>query len=634
MTPAPRSSFVLILWHLAAGGTLLMVLSQGVLGTAPWSLDLRMLAQIGGMTCAYSAFAIASTLLFRGENGRYFTGSLGILCLSLALYYLALLLAVPDPGRKILAGGTALYVTLWGFPLIAGPVVTLRATAGLLLATVTLGVIAIADSNERPDASAGGGSVVHTVFHPIRVTHYRNLLPYERRWGGIRGGMDTYGRGFLAVSGDGDFYLLQRSGKNLSVDPLQLRSPFDRQTFLRDTERAGAVVQGVWFNVAGLLVQDGGDNTQIIISYHHWDTDQQCVTLRVSSLSISRAELPYARGDQPWHLLYETQPCLPLKTVGHAFAGHQAGGRMVLINESQLLLTVGDQEYDGIASASALPQYADNDYGKTLLISLPEGGAEVYTLGHRNPQGLALAADGRVWLTEHGPSGGDELNLIEVGANYGWPLHTYGAQYGGFDWTPPSGLRQVEEIRSPAYTWIPSIGVSSVIALRGDAFPRWQGDLLVSSLVGAALYRVRVEDGRAVYAEMIPIGERIRDLAEGTDGSILLWTDDGTLIVLEPAGGAEGEVAFQLCVSCHSVSGESRIGPDLRGVVGRAVASKGNFSYSNALAGTGGVWTRERLDAFLRDPAAFAPGTTMGVPGIDDPWTRRVLVDYMETLAR
>jgi cytochrome c2 len=614
-----------------------MVLSQGLLGRAPWSLDLRLAAQVGGMAGSYWGFAIASTLLWRDRGAQYPYRSVWIACLSLAVYYLALLLTVPNGDRQVLIGGTVLYITLWVLPLVLGPRIAFRGAFGLLV--LALGLTAVAAVKAPEDLRTAGvrESVVHTVFHPVRVAQHRDLLPYQRRWGGIRGGLAAYGPDFLAVSGDGDFYLLRWAGATVSVERLRLPPPpLNRGEFLRDADLAGLAVQGVWFNVAGLLVQEGGDSTRVVISHHHyhWDTDQQCVTLRVSSLAFPRGDLVQGHEDFPWRLLYETRPCLPLKTRGHPFAGHQAGGRMVLINDTQLLLTVGDHEYDGLVSEVALPQYPDNDYGKTLLVSLLGAGAEVHTFGHRNPQGLALDPDGRVWLTEHGPSGGDELNLIEAGANYGWPVHTYGAQYGDFEWTPPAGLRHTPEMRRPAYTWVPSIGVSSLIALRGDAFPRWEGDLLVSSLVGTALHRVRVEDGRAAYAERIPIGERIRDLAEGQDGRIVLWTDHGTIITLEPAGGAEGEVAFQGCVSCHPAGGAAGIGPDLRGVVGRPVASLPDFGYSDALSSTGGVWTRERLDAFLQDPTAFAPGTTMNVPGVIDPWTRRVLIDYLETLGR
>lgn len=151
--------------------------------------------------------------------------------------------------------------------------------------------------------------------------------------------------------------------------------------------------------------------------------------MRVSSLETT-AEALLADATAPdWQVVHETRPCLPLKERSFPFAGLQNGGRMALLDSRTLLLTVGDHEFDGKYAERVLPLETDNDYGKTLRISLDDGRVELFTIGHRNPQGLSVTADGEVWLTEHGPAGGDELNALVPGGNYGWPLHTYGVDY-------------------------------------------------------------------------------------------------------------------------------------------------------------------------------------------------------------
>jgi hypothetical protein len=202
-----------------------MVLSQGLLGRAPWSLDLRLAAQVGGMAGSYWGFAIASTLLWRDRGAQYPYRSVWIACLSLAVYYLALLLTVPNGDRQVLIGGTVLYITLWVLPLVLGPRIAFRGAFGLLV--LALGLTAVAAVKAPEDLRTAGvrESVVHTVFHPVRVAQHRDLLPYQRRWGGIRGGLAAYGPDFLAVSGDGDFYLLRWAGATVSVERLRLPPP-------------------------------------------------------------------------------------------------------------------------------------------------------------------------------------------------------------------------------------------------------------------------------------------------------------------------------------------------------------------------------------------------------------------------
>jgi cytochrome c2 len=146
---------------------------------------------------------------------------------------------------------------------------------------------------------------------------------------------------------------------------------------------------------------------------------------------------------------------------------------------------------------------------------------------------------------------------------------------------------------------------------------------------------VHVEDDRAVFDETLKVGYRNRDVAEGADGRLAIWTDEKSLVFLEPAGTAEGEALVFQCTGCHTIQSwdKSSIGPNLHGIVGRPVAADDDFNYSPAMRDFGGRWTRERLDQFLADPAGTVPGTSMAFPGIRDEAQRTQLVDYLQNLA-
>ncbi len=160
---------------------------------------------------------------------------------------------------------------------------------------------------------------------------------------------------------------------------------------------------------------------------------------------------------------------------------------------------------------------------------------EVFSYGHRNTQGIALDNNGtRIWTHEHGPQGGDELNIIESGGNYGWPTVTYGVNYGlgtqiG-EGTAKTGMRQ------PVYYWDPSIAPSGMIMVDSTQFPMWQGDLLLGSLKFGRLVRLELNQGEVIHEERMLDGQfgRIRDVIQANDGSILLLTDrrNGSLLRL------------------------------------------------------------------------------------------------------
>jgi aldose sugar dehydrogenase len=190
-------------------------------------------------------------------------------------------------------------------------------------------------------------------------------------------------------------------------------------------------------------------------------------------------------------------------------------------------------------------QQLDGNLGKILRLT-PEGqpfpgnplaarggvAAEIWTLGHRNVLGIAFAPDGRLWQHEMGPQGGDEVNLILPGRNYGWPIASNGSHYGGGD-IPDHPTRP--EFEAPKVWWNPAISPAGMIIYTGVLFPQWRGDILMGALSGESLVRVDLEGERASKAQRWPMNARIREVEQGPGGEIYLLEDGGRLLRLTPA---------------------------------------------------------------------------------------------------
>ena len=209
------------------------------------------------------------------------------------------------------------------------------------------------------------------------------------------------------------------------------------------------------------------------------------------------------------------------------------GGKLALQGDGTLLVSVGEGfQYREEA------QNLSNEMGKLLRIHqdgtapadnpFPEQAPRVLSYGHRNPQGLAIDNEaGLTYMSEHGPKGGDELNIISAGKNYGWPAITYGVDYSGAIISPYSEAPGMEQ---PETYWVPSIGPSGLAVIRGEGFDDWQGDLLTGALVDQKLFRLDMEDGRFIgQSEPFPELEgRVRDVRV-FDGVIYVVTDEGAV---------------------------------------------------------------------------------------------------------
>jgi aldose sugar dehydrogenase len=613
-----------------------------------WELPRKEALVIALLIAGYAAAALAVMLLARPGMPRAFSRSLGLGLGIFALFMLVLLLMRLDVPRYLILPVFIGVVAL--APLAVAPRIG-QVTGIALIAVALLGVAGLSGRVLlRPPKKAAKvvTTDVKTAFYVLRVDSHEGVVPVPATRGG---GLDHLGDRVLLGTGDGSLYTLRIAGNELQAHALAIRVPANRAEFaaafhgsataprLTSAYQEDAPEVQTWrFRAADVVAQVDGEVVHIFASHHFWKQEQQCFVVRVSQLDTRLADIERASGPGTWQTIFESQPCVPLFGEGamrgkNPFRGEEIGGRLTLLDAATLLLTQGDHGFSGIEGAVAFAQDPKATYGKTIRIDLRSHAASLNTLGHRNPQGLYAAPDGRIWETEHGAQGGDELNLLVPGANYGWPEVTYGTDYGALIWALSKQQGRHAGYQQPVYSWLPGIGISNLVQIQRERFPIWRGDLLIGTLGSRGLFRVVLDGNRAVVTERIPLQHRVRDLLELDDGRLLLWTDEAALLTIEPTSGSSAEITFSTsCLACHRISDglAHRMGPDLRGLMDRKVASAENYgAYTPALKKLGGDWSRERLDRFLRDPQAMAPGTSMVFPGIADDQQRAALVDYV-----
>lgn len=368
---------------------------------------------------------------------------------------------------------------------------------------------------------------LRTALHDVEVRSLRLDL------GGRDGGIAPLGDGLLVSDRDGRLWTVDEARV---AQPLRTRIPVDAEGFRAHPANRG--LDGIdQFGVKDIEVVTRGDRVRLLAAHNRFDPERECYGLRVSMLEVPAGALrdPRAPAAEGWRTVFDSRPCLP---IGRQAGGPAlrptigAGGRLALIGEDSLLVTVG--AFRGEERIPEAAEYWDaaNAYGKTWLVDLRTGAVSVFTIGHRNPQGLAVGRDGSVWLTEHAARGGDELNLLVRGRNYGFPVVTYGTAYGRLDWPPNPAPGRHEGFTRPRFAWVPSIGPSQVIEVSDRGFPAWRGDLLVGSLADRALHRLHLDAGRVVLTEVLPIGHRVRDLVQLRSGTIVVKSDADRLLFL------------------------------------------------------------------------------------------------------
>ena len=227
-------------------------------------------------------------------------------------------------------------------------------------------------------------------------------------------------------------------------------------------------------------------------------------------------------------VIYRQEPAV-------ADSDNHYGSRLAFAPDGTLFVTLGER-YSGREQAQTL----DNGLGKVVRLR-PDGGIpadnpfvgragvrpEIWSYGHRNPQGAAIHPQtGALWITEHGPKGGDELNRVLPGRNYGWPVITYGREYSGLK--VGDGLTQKEGMEQPQHYWVPSIATSGLAFYTADRIPAWKGSAFVASLKFGQLARLSLDGDKVVAEERLLEGlnRRLRDVRQGPDGALYLLTDE------------------------------------------------------------------------------------------------------------
>lgn len=382
---------------------------------------------------------------------------------------------------------------------------TRRALIALLMALT--GAVACAAAPEAP---------ISTTEVSVRTTAYVSLWMREHTWQNgpsARGGaLAVAGRMVWVASGDGRFFRVDLARGVVQADALPAIDLGSRA--LAGSRRYKS------FEVPPRVHDILLDGSDVYVCFNQYAASTDSIHFNIARL---------APDGRTWTTLYRSVGLdAPMYTMGN-------GGRLALQpGTRRLFFTVGDQSLDRHRdSPSALAaQKPGLPWGKVSYLDLQDGRVHPYSLGHRNPQGLTFLDDGRLVASEHGPQGGDEINIIREGGNYGWPYRSYGTEYGSYlEYRsslppPPAGVTFVE----PVYAFVPSVAPTQVVQMKGF-HARWEGDLLLGTLKAQTLFRLKLDGDRVVYAEPIPLERRLRDLRQMGDTLVVL-TDTGSLLTL------------------------------------------------------------------------------------------------------
>ena len=441
------------------------------------------------------------------------------------------------------------------------------------------------------------------------------------RWDRARGGaIAPLGNDLLVATPHGRLALVRPTGEVAHLDG---NVPMNRAKLLAHPDKNKLRYDR--FRVADILLKRNSAGRYELFATHHYFTGA-CMRFRLSATTLLQQGADVSVSPE-WRTIFDAEPCVSAASTGE-------GGRMLTDGPDHLLVVIGTHGREEYAQDLA------SHLGKLVRIEIETGRATTLVSGLRNPQGLTRDAAGHLWETEHGPQGGDELNVLEPGGNYGWPQVTYGVERGRkvkVSRAAEVGLH--DGFAKPVFAWVPAIGISSVVVNDERLFPLWRDDLLIGSLIGHALYRVRRDGTEVQYVERIEVGNRIRDLAQMPDRRIALLLDGGLVHFLSrsyahcadetqwdrsvyaidcedhtgaPAVAATGAQLYGAhCSGCHSLNAEKHgIGPHLVGVLGRRAGTVSGYLFSDALRSLDMVWTPADLERFLADPKQFAPGTS------------------------
>lgn len=377
-----------------------------------------------------------------------------------------------------------------------------------------------------------------TQFSEMLVTKWK--LPFLKD-SGVSGPFVILAKDrFLFLSRTGDLASVNRVGQKMVLDqiaPLAFRG----EIFSENT--GGLPLAGV----KGMFLMP--DRRTLFISYHFQESEK-CIGLRVSKMFLDKETLRTSERE----VVFQSRPCMPAKNVVYT----QAGGVFAYDRSLQrVYFSVGD--FGPFPNA----QITTQTYGNIWYFDGAKNRSVRLAIGSRNAQGLDFNDEsGQLFESEHGPRGGDEINTVEEGDNFGWPKSSYGINY---EYQPTDGhydgpLGQHDFGKKPIFVYFPSEAISGLrVFPKANSFQNWKNDLIVTSLKTKSVFRIKIDQGRAVYSEpLVNLGERLRSLAISEDGRIFIKADPDYLF--EIASTSEGQLETALlgkaisnnCLGCHA----------------------------------------------------------------------------------
>jgi len=379
---------------------------------------------------------------------------------------------------------------------------------------------------------------IDSAYNTLNLNYF--TIPTYSSYGGIA----QIGQDILYLSGDSEIFLLKKNidkkndYKFQKINSKKIMN--NKELFIELNEPKVGKNAEKYFGTKDILIEkfDQFKNELLLVSSLDYNKTEDCYVISVLLAEIlDQDPLELSK----WKKIFSSSKCLSIDlTTNPRFAAASAGGRLVKLDENSILFSIGDFYADGV-NGPILSQDLSNLYGKIIKININDLTSEIFSFGHRNPQGLYIDKDKNIFSTEHGPTGGDELNLVLPNNNYGWPLATYGTNYKSSDaykkvandnkkeWPIDKTNNTHDNFSKPIFSWGNQMGISNLIVYEDEYFKKWNKNLIITSLATKQIVRMvyDYENKAILYKENIKIGKRIRDLILLDDGQIALLTDRG-----------------------------------------------------------------------------------------------------------
>jgi cytochrome c2 len=489
----------------------------------------------------------------------------------------------------------------------------------LILSAFFIGLYSHAESMEETKKST-----IKTAFFSIDKRDFRGGFSSK----GKGGAMTVVGSHIIIATNEGDFFQISTETMGVVENFLPHldngRDKIGASKFYSYRESNGRVHDLLHFN------------DEFYVSYDLYITETDTIHFEISR---------FDKNNKIWTPVYKSLALdVPYFALGN-------GGKMIPLDDENILFSIGDYSLDrkNNLPSDFASQNPTLPWGKVLKLHVGSGSNSVFSMGHRNIQGLTVLKNGAIIASEHAPRGGDELNAIVEGENYGWPFVSFGTEYNSYklidsvpyeEFIDQDAKDQILNNRKikyspPFYSFVPSIAPTDIIQI-DDVSPLWDSNLLLASLKAMSLYHIKVDmdkttalqrKGSVVFVEPIYIGSRIRDIEEN-GGIIWLLLDDGTISTIEPTSSltpVEKNIdGLTSCITCHNAEPtQGSVAPTFKGLFNRQIATSNFNKYSDGLKllkskNPNMRWTETNLIAYLMDPQSFAPGTTMPNMGLTE----------------